>query len=451
MASVKLAGKAHRGDMRAAALDATLGVVKADEPNSACRHRKGAADGSPEHDVRTLFVTWDGPQVSYLETLFLPIFEALTAHGFLFDILQFRWGDAAQEQRIRERCGTSNIGYRTHPIWRGVGGIAPFATAVIGGRAVKAAARQFGSDLIMPRSLMPALATLAARGLDRPILFDADGLPADERVEFAGLSPTGAVYRILRDIEAQIVRRSLAVLTRSSTASDILLARAGPPVDITRFHVVTNGRDTDAFHPGNEGDRNAVRRSLGIAENAPLLVYSGSVGAQYRLDQAADLLRHMCDRRPDSHLLVLSGSPAEAASILTDAGCTDGSVTIRRSAPADVSRFLAAADVGIAFRAPSFSMQAVAPVKITEYLLCGLPIVGNSKIGDTKAAVDAGVFFDGSNHDAASWITDHVLPSRSFLRDKAREVGIIDFSLDYTIKSYARAISTCWSSPPKMH
>jgi hypothetical protein len=53
--------------------------------------------------MRTLFITWDGPQVSYLESLFLPIFEALGAQGFPFDILQFRWGDVAQEQHIRER------------------------------------------------------------------------------------------------------------------------------------------------------------------------------------------------------------------------------------------------------------------------------------------------------------------------------------------------------------
>lgn len=391
--------------------------------------------------MRTLFVTWDGPQVSYLESLFLPIFEALATQGFQFDILQFRWGDAAQEQRVRERCDAKGIGYRAHPIWRGVGGIAPFATALVGGRAVTAAARQFGSDLIMPRSLMPALATLAAKGLDRPILFDADGLQADERVEFAGLSPTGAVYRVLRDIEAQIVRRSMAVLTRSSTASDILLARAGPPVDITRFHIVTNGRDTDAFNPGDESDRHVMRRDLGIVENAPLLVYSGSVGAQYRLDQAANLLGHMRNRRADSHLLVLSGSPAEATSILTNAGCAEGSVTVRRTAPADVPRFLAAADVGIAFRASSFSMQAVAPVKIAEYLLCGLPVVGNSEIGETKAAVDAGVFFDGSNHDSASWIINDILPSRDIFRIKSRKIGKDYFSLESTVNSYAKAIS----------
>lgn len=390
--------------------------------------------------MRTLFVTWDGPQVSYVESLFLPIFEELAAQGFAFDILQFRWGDPAQEQHIRERCAAAGVGYRTQTIRRGLGGIGPFATALVGGRAVMSAARQFKSDLIMPRSLMPALATLAARKLDHPILFDADGLQADERVEFAGLAPTGAVYRILRDVEAQIIRRSSAVLTRSQAASDILLARAGPPVTAERFHVVTNGRDVDLFHPGTPDTRRAVRRELGIPGDAPLLVYAGSVGAQYRLDQAADLIRHVRDRRADSHFLVLSGSPEEAASILVQAGCVEGSYTVLRSAPMDVPRFLAAADVGIAYRAPSFSMQAVAPVKLAEYLLCGLPVIGTAGIGDTRVAIDAGVFLDRSGSDAADWLIRHVLGRREDLREIARKIGVEHFSKRTAVNSYAKAL-----------
>lgn len=392
--------------------------------------------------MRTLFVTWDGPQVSYVESLFLPIFEGLAAQGFPFDILQFRWGDAGQEGHIQELCAASGIGYRAQAIQRGLGGIGPFATALAGGRAIKAAAGYFGSDLIMPRSLMPALATLAARKLDRPILFDADGLQADERVEFAGLAPTGAVYRLLRDIEAQIIRRSVAVLTRSPAASEILLARAGPPVTAERFHVVTNGRDIDAFHVGDDAARRSVRRELGIADDAPLLIYAGSVGAQYRLDRAADLLAKVRNLRPDGHLLVLSGSPAEAASILNEAGSDRDFFTVQRSAPAEVPRFLAAADAGIAFRAPSFSMQAVAPVKVAEYLLCGLPVIGTAGIGVTAPATDAGVFLDDEvgNVVAADWLVNQVLPARDVMRDTARGIGVAEFSLQTAIAAYLRTL-----------
>lgn len=392
--------------------------------------------------MRTLFVTWDGPQVSYLESLFLPIFEALMEQGFPFDILQFRWGNRAQEKRVRARCLANGIGYRSRPIHRGLGGLAPFATALSSGRAIKAAARHFGSDVIMPRSLMPALATLSVRHLNRPVVFDADGLQADERVEFAGLSPTGAVYRILRDVEAQIIRRSVAVLTRSPAASEILLARAGPPVTRALFHTVANGRDVQAFCPGDDRTRHAVRQEIGVADDAPLLIYAGSVGAQYQFDEAASLLRLVRARRDDVHLLTLSGSPEEATATLIAAGAPPESFTVMRSAPDEVPRYLAAADVGIAFRTPSFSMQAVSPIKIAEYLLCGLPVVGNAEIGDTAAAVKAGVFLDtrtvGPN--AADWIVDHVLPHRATIGLTARQVGVEKFSLESAVNQYLAAL-----------
>ena len=53
---------------------------------------------------RVLFVTWDGPQVSYLEGLFLPIFKALAERGYLFHVLQFTWGPSDRRSAIARAC-----------------------------------------------------------------------------------------------------------------------------------------------------------------------------------------------------------------------------------------------------------------------------------------------------------------------------------------------------------
>ncbi len=40
--------------------------------------------------MNILFITWDGPQVSYLESLFVPIFRKLEERcGAHFHVLQF--------------------------------------------------------------------------------------------------------------------------------------------------------------------------------------------------------------------------------------------------------------------------------------------------------------------------------------------------------------------------
>jgi glycosyltransferase involved in cell wall biosynthesis len=150
--------------------------------------------------------------------------------------------------------------------------------------------------------------------------------------------------------------------------------------------------------------------------------------------------------RPDAHLLVLSGSPDEArAALLASNASLSASVTVIRAAPADVPRYLAAADLGTAYRVPSFSMRGVAPIKLSEYLLCGLPIAGTAAVGDTGRIIDAGLFCDDRLGPAAtaSWLMDDVLPQRASYRTRARELGRSVFSLDQSIASYLAALRHC--------
>ena len=400
--------------------------------------------------MRILFVTWDGPQVSYLEGLFLPIFRKLADAGHHVDVLQFGWGDQEQVETIAGVCQAHGVGYRPARVWRRLGGASAFASAVRGGALVRRALADFQSDVLMPRSLMPALSALVARtGPSVPLLFDADGLAADERVDFAGLSARSATYRALVAIEAEAVRKACAVLVRSQASVGILLERAGAGVRPDRFFKVLNGRDPDIFHPGDTETRAEVRARLGLAGDAPLLVYAGSVGPQYRMEKVAALFAAVRRLRPEAHLLLLSGSPADAQDALA---AYDGSIasnsTILRASPDEVPSYLAAADLGIAYRTPSFSMRAVAPIKLSEYLLCGLPIAGTAAVGDTASAVQAGLFMDeeAGPNNAAEWLIQQVLPFREAIRSRARDVGRRYFSLDQSVASYLAALEHCSGS-----
>lgn len=394
--------------------------------------------------MKILFVTWDGPQVHYLESLFLPIFKALKRDGFEFDILQFRWGSAAEEAAVASACAEAGCGYRSVRIWRW-GALGAFATAVLGGLKVRKAVRHFGADAIMPRSVLPSLAVLAGGGSRlRPVLLDADGLEIDERVEFSGLSATGPVYRMMRDIEAQMVRKSTAIIVRTPATREVLLARAGPPADPAKYVIVANGRDGGAFHPSDEDSRRAVRSQLGIASDAPLIVYVGSFGPKYRTNAIGELAMEMRARRPDTRVLILSLAPEQVRSELFGRfPDLSDFATIVRSPPQDVARYLAAADVGTVFITETFSTRAVLPVKTGEYLLCGVPVVGTVATGDNAAAVDAGVFFDDRRGpaDAARWVVEEILPRREDYRQRARAVGVEHFSLERSLSDYREALA----------
>jgi glycosyltransferase involved in cell wall biosynthesis len=395
--------------------------------------------------LKILFVTWDGPQVTYLETLFLPIFKRLESFGIEFYVFQFTWADTARIAQTRLHCEAVGIKYRPYKVMRQPKSLGAFLSALLGGFLIRKLVRNWSIDVLMPRSNLPALASLVAlRGVRLPVVFDADGLPLDERVEFAGDPPGGFSQRFLRDIEAEMVRRADRVLTRSERATEILFARGGAGIAKDKFHVVRNGRDATTFSPGSEASRQATRQDLGIALAAPLLVYAGSLGEQYCVREMLQLFEAVKRRHANARFLILSGSPELARVALAEQPALVGA-TVVKSVPADeVPRYLACADLGLALRRHSFSMQAVAPIKIGEYLLCGLPVVATRGVGDTKIiGEDAGFLVELMDQAelecVAAWFCDRVVSGRGGFASACRKVGTDYFSLDSCTADYLTA------------
>lgn len=398
--------------------------------------------------MNILFVTWDGPQVSYLEGLFLPIFKVLKSAGIHVHVLQFTWAEQAKIEHSRIACQAAGCSYEMVPVIRRPVALGGLFTAVFGYRHIRRVIQQQKIDAIMPRSTLPALSSLLAlRGRSEYLVFDADGLPLDERVDFAGQSPSSLVYRLLRDIEAQAVRRADVVLTRSSKAVDILRARAGAGTASDKFYVVTNGRETSLFTPGTAESRAAMRASLGLVHDAPLLVYAGSIGPQYCIEEMLKLFKLVREQRADTRLLILTGSPDVVHHALQAQSELTEFVTVKSVAADAVPAYLACADLGLGFRQPTFSMQGVAPIKLGEYLLCGLPLVATRGIGDThNIDAAAGYMVDKMDESelqsVADWFIGQVLPNRAQLREHCRQVGLRYFSLEASVASYQQALKS---------
>ncbi len=66
-----------------------------------------------------LFITWDGPQTSYMEGLFMPIFQEVAKQGdYQFHVVQFTWADAQKIAHTQAAANQMGITYTAWPVLR---------------------------------------------------------------------------------------------------------------------------------------------------------------------------------------------------------------------------------------------------------------------------------------------------------------------------------------------
>jgi glycosyltransferase involved in cell wall biosynthesis len=190
-----------------------------------------------------------------------------------------------------------------------------------------------------------------------------------------------------------------------------------------------------------EVQRRTLRASIGVSEDELLLVYSGSLGPQYCVPEMLQLL-DVLNEEHKARLLVLTGSPDYLHSF--DEGARAKLLVFNLPAT-EVPRYLGAADAALAIRKGSPSMRAVSPVKLGEYLMCGLPVVATADIGDTRELLrgrNACLLLEdhttASIRQAAHWVT--LVSGNKEIQQEARRLGLEKFSLEESIATYQKAL-----------
>lgn len=394
--------------------------------------------------MRALYVTWDGAEQTYLESLFLPILARVQQwRDIAIHVLQYSWQASEQAEAVRaaaERCG---VGYTWRPIERR-SALATVPTVASATRDIVRNVHRLQADVIMPRSLIPATMCLPVFRLQprTRLIFDADGLMADERADFGGWRRVGARYRFLRAVESFTVRRADATIVRTEAARQLLADRCGDPSVSDRITVVRNGRDPSTFKPLSETRRAEVRRQLGVPQDAPVVAYVGSIGPQYCLPEMLRFFQLVRDLEPRSHFVAITSRCDEVRSQAAVLGVPIESLTVRSASVHEVPELIGCADVGLSLRRAAPSQLAVSPIKVGEYLLAGVPVVASAGVGDMSSTVFSRIGHlvhedrEDDLRSAATWLIREVLPRRAAYQATCRDVGVRLFSIDSAARGY---------------
>jgi glycosyltransferase involved in cell wall biosynthesis len=389
------------------------------------------------HVPRALYVSHTGMTEPLGQSQVVPYVAGLARAGWDMEIVAFEPDTAsiAEIQSVRRQLQIGGVGYswtrrsRSH------------ALAVKLKEANQAFVRLLAlafvrrPQIVHARSYLPAAvaSVVAAVSPGRPrFIFDVRGLLGEEYVDAGHWASGSFRFKLVKQVERRLFARANGVVVLTERHRRWLHAESKLLKIDTPIEVIPCCVDLDRFR-AEPGDRARTREELGAGDRF-VLAYSGTLGSWYRADDMARLFAAIRARRPAMFAVYTRSDPVEMTRAFAGAGVRDEDVRFIRVAPADMPRFLAAADAAVSFITPCLSKLGSSPTKVAEYLAMGLPVVLNRGIGDsdllideTTAVVDAGSLTPSEIESAADQLLKLDLHA---VREEGRRVAIARFSLE---------------------
>lgn len=380
------------------------------------------------------FITWDSPETNYLENLFLPIFDALhKKYGYMFTIIQFSWLSQTEVVKRKELVNSYGFNLLYIPIKTGkFFSINKFVTLFKSKKIVDQYIKEQQIDTIMPRSIMPGMLANILDLENVNLVYDADGLALEERIDFSGLKRSSLFYKFFYKSEIQCLNKAEVVLTRTSKSITHFKTKA---IDTSKFNIVKNGKNERLF------DITDTELTLpNINTKTKVFLYCGSIGPQYRLDVMFDIFNAYLKHNQDAHFIFLTGNQQAIQPFLNNDNRDH--VTLKKVLNKEVPVYINSASICFGLREYAYSMQGVSPIKLGEYLLCGKPIIASQNIGDTNERLQnkKGILLINNNNYNLKEIIQFIDTDFTPVKQDIRQLGLQEYSIDQAAQSYHKAL-----------
>jgi glycosyltransferase involved in cell wall biosynthesis len=340
-----------------------------------------------DHRLKSLYICYLSLEDPLVHSQVVAYLEGLAARGHEIHLLTFEPKlAAARRQQLAADLGARGISWHARRYHKRPSLPMTIFDALVGAATAVRLIRKHKLDAVHARSHVPAAAALIVRRLTGcRLIFDMRGLMAEEYADAGRWKEGGLPYRITKRVEAAAIRGADAMVVLTNKVREYLFAnRPGPPVE-----VIPCCADTAAIEAQTDA-RADTRRDLDAGDR-PVLVYVGKFTGWYMESEMVDFFATAREELPDLLFVVLTQADREPAlEALAARGIDPADFRITSAAPGEIGRYLAAADIGIAFIRPCFSKISSSPTKIGEYLAAGLPVVSGTGIGDVDALLSQG-------------------------------------------------------------
>ena len=289
------------------------------------------------------------------------------------------------------------------------------------------------------------IGVVLAAALGVPHLYDMHSSLPQQLTNFA-FSHSRLLRRAFEIMERFVIRRSRVVIVICPHLEETVrgIDRVVPTV------LIENSPGSgDAPVPGS-GRR--IRQELGLSEDAPMVLYTGTFEAYQGLDLLFAAAAWVVKRRPDVRFVLAGGRPHQieaARRAAREAGLADVVLFAGQRPAEEIPAFLDASNALVSPR----SSGTNTPLKIYQYLRSGRPIVATRLLTHTQVLNDDVAFLSDATAEGfgAAILEALADPARArAVGERARELADTKYSYEVYLKRTRQACALLTEGTPEV-
>jgi len=397
--------------------------------------------------MNVLYISYDGLTDPLGQSQIVPYLIACSSNELKFTVISFEKKHAfdkgySEMESILDKASITWIP-KTYTKWPPL--LSSLLDLIKMIRTSKRIIRKSSFQLIHCRSYIPAFAAFyIKRTTGIKILFDMRGFWADERIEGHIWSSKNflhqRIYKYLKSSEKKWWNDADHMVSLTEKGKGIILNETDSNLE-KKISVIPCCADENLFTTQVDASVKAnLKKELSIQGDEKVLIYVGSLGTWYLSDEMMAQFAQLLKRGIMNRFLWITKDSEDDIMGLADKWKVPRASIIVRSAKRDeVPLYLSIADLGIFYIKSSFSKSASSPTKLGEMLLCGLPVIANSGVGDLDTFFkenDVGYVHDVTDPKSFNIEDQPIIDLLTMSKDEIREVGLNQLSLKKATQQY---------------
>ena len=350
-----------------------------------------------------LYLSYDGVTDTLGQSQILPYLKGLCTEGYQFFLIGFEKKEAYKKQKRIVEKEIEDATIRWLPMkyhkWPPV--ISTIYDILVMRKVASLMCRKNDIQIVHCRSYIPMLVGIYLKqkhGIK--LLFDMRGFWANERVDGKLWKLKNPIYRKIysyfKSKELAFVNQAdhIVSLTHSGKEEIIsgrLFSEKNTKVDAQKISVIPCATDFDLFNPERVSMQriNHWKHKLKIRDTDKILIYLGSLGTWYMVDEMLQFYMHFQKKNPEYKFLFVTKDDTQALHAKAHSiGLNQANIIVTSANRNQVPELLKLADLGIFFIQPAYSKKASSAVKMGEMIAMELPFITNKGVGDVEKLIN---------------------------------------------------------------